>query len=188
MPVQTKRVKCPGCNAVLEVKNTKGEAEKIITCPGCKAQLRVHFPPIMDAVEVGAGHAPASGNTIIAGHGAAHHGDTELTKHQTAHCHPALLLNGQRFPLATGTNIVGRKAQSSTASVQLPTGDAYMSRQHIRITITPLPDGSVQAMLSNYKNMNPTSVNDQQLTNSDEIVLQSGYRIRMGATTVEYTE
>ena len=37
------RIKCPSCNVVLEVRNSKNEAVKRITCPNCKKQLAVTF-------------------------------------------------------------------------------------------------------------------------------------------------
>ena len=42
--MQVKRIKCPNCNAVLDVKNSKDERQKHILCPGCKAELLVKFP------------------------------------------------------------------------------------------------------------------------------------------------
>lgn len=182
--MQEKIVRCPGCNAVLRVKNSKGEEEKIITCPGCRVRLKVRFPKEQEpltAITVEAPPKRQSGDTIIAR-------PAMPGTPPPVSCRPALLLGTQRFPLSTGRHIIGRQAHASEADIQLPTQDTYMSRQHITITITPLADGRVQAMLSNYKNMNPTTVNDERLEQGDEIVLQSGYRIRMGDTTVEYTE
>ena len=41
--MQTKRIKCPQCGVVLDVKNSKNEGIKQVTCPMCNAVLRVHF-------------------------------------------------------------------------------------------------------------------------------------------------
>ena len=43
--MEVKRVKCSNCGIILEVKNSKNEAVKLITCPQCKAPLRVRFQP-----------------------------------------------------------------------------------------------------------------------------------------------
>ncbi len=40
-----KRIKCPSCGVVLDVKNPTNEAVKFITCPRCRAQLKVNFAP-----------------------------------------------------------------------------------------------------------------------------------------------
>ena len=41
--METKRIKCPSCGVLLDVRNSQNEAVKMITCPQCKAQLRVMF-------------------------------------------------------------------------------------------------------------------------------------------------
>ena len=43
--MEIKRIKCPNCGAVLDVKNSKNEAVKIIKCPNpqCGVQMRVPF-------------------------------------------------------------------------------------------------------------------------------------------------
>ena len=41
--METKRIKCPSCGVLLDVRNSQNEAVKMITCPQCKAQLKVMF-------------------------------------------------------------------------------------------------------------------------------------------------
>ena len=41
--MEVKRVKCPQCGVILEVKNSKNEAVKNFSCPGCHASLSVTF-------------------------------------------------------------------------------------------------------------------------------------------------
>ena len=43
--MQTKRIICPKCRAVLDVKNSQNEAVKQIACPSCKTALKVNFQP-----------------------------------------------------------------------------------------------------------------------------------------------
>ena len=43
--MQTKRIICPKCKAVLDVTNSKNETLKQITCPSCKTILQVKFQP-----------------------------------------------------------------------------------------------------------------------------------------------
>ena len=94
--------------------------------------------------------------------------------------------NGHIYRLSEGKNIVGRKAITSTANIQVETLDRYMSRQHISITVTTLPDQTVKALLSNYQNKNQTLVNDQPIVAGDTIRLIDGNRIKMGRTTVTF--
>lgn len=42
--METKRIKCPSCGVLLDVRNSQNEAVKMITCPQCKAQLKVSCP------------------------------------------------------------------------------------------------------------------------------------------------
>ncbi len=96
------------------------------------------------------------------------------------------MYGGACYPLEEGQNIVGRKGNTSKASVQIATDDRYMSRQHCSITVTTLPDGTKKAVLSNYMNKNLTSVNGQEIETGDAIRLTDGNSITMGHTTVTF--
>ena len=85
-----------------------------------------------------------------------------------------------------GQNIVGRKGTTSRATIQIETADRYMSRQHVAITITTLPDGSLKAVLSNYQNKNLTTIDGQPIETGDSIRLTNGNSITMGHTTVTF--
>ena len=41
--MEIKRIKCPSCGVLLDVRNSQNEAVKVIICPQCKTQLRVMF-------------------------------------------------------------------------------------------------------------------------------------------------
>lgn len=192
--MQVKRIKCPNCNAVLDVKNSKDERQKHILCPGCKAELLVKFPQPLVAETVIAngklndGATQISGGNgttkLIGGSGAA---STQFMPQSTVHNETAQLeYNGHIYRLSEGKNIVGRKAITSTANIQVETLDRYMSRQHISITVTTLPEQTVKALLSNYQNKNQTLVNDQPIVAGDTIRLIDGNRIMMGRTTVTF--
>ncbi len=43
--MQVKRIKCPSCGVVLDVRNSKNESVKQISCPKCKVGLEVIFLP-----------------------------------------------------------------------------------------------------------------------------------------------
>ena len=193
--MQIKRIVCPGCRAVLDVKNSKNETEKQITCPSCKAVLKVKFAPQQEPQEAKTYYAPPKqpaandGETQLA---AGNNGATQLLSptyqpHKTYQSHhPHLQHAAQDYPLAEGQNIVGRKGNTSKATVQIDTDDRYMSRQHASITITTLPDGTVKAVLSNYQNKNLTAVDGQEIETGDAIRLADGNSIKMGHTTVTF--
>lgn len=183
--MQIKRIKCPNCGALLDVRNSQNESVKIVTCPQCKAGLRVHFA----ATSTKSG---SEANTHLpSGHSqaATSHGDTQLGhKPQSMAARPRLVCGGRSYPLAQGINIVGRRAATSQATVQIATDDHYMSRSHARIDITPLPGGGLKAVIRNDKNKNATTVAGQLLADDDALILKDGTLIVMGKTSIEYKE
>ena len=192
--MQEKRVKCTNCGVILNVRNSKGEAVKIITCPECKSQLKVNFPPgaaqePLEAKTVLVGAAPSDGGkTVLVGVGASASGETQYVPNPQQQKLSFLYCNGKRYPLSAGRNIVGRKASSSDAQVQIETSDLYMSRRHVCIEVVRLGDGSSKVLISNDKNKNETYVNGTLLNAGDRVVLTSGAKIKMGDTVVTYQE
>ena len=153
--MEVKRVKCSNCGIILEVKNSKNEAVKLITCPQCKAPLRVRFQPQqpleVETILPGRQQRVASqndGETLLGGRQ-----DSERTilgqGRQQGAATACLVLAGQQYVLRQGANTVGRKAQTSQATLQLPVSDPYMSRHHLQITVSVLPNGKLKAVISN---------------------------------------
>ena len=187
MMMQTKRILCPKCGVVLDVKNSKNEEVKQITCPKCGCDLQVKFDPQQEPIEAPTYYAPKNaandnGATQLAGSA---YGATQLVssvpkKKQSAR----LMYDGVSYELEEGKNIVGRKGYTSKATVQIATDDHYMSRQHCAINVTTLPDGTIKAVLSNYQNKNSTLVEGQEIETGDAIRLSDGNQIIMGHTTV----
>lgn len=189
--MQIKRVKCPQCNAVLDVKNSKNEEVKQITCPSCQTLLQVRFAPQQEPIEAHTFlETPQSSHPL-------NNGETQLSvgisgatrlyiSEQQTHSHTELLYGDVNYPLVEGQNIVGRKGTTSKATVQIETADRYMSRQHCSITVTTLPDGTKKAVLSNYQNKNLTTVDGQPIETGDSIRLTDGNSITMGHTTVTF--
>ena len=176
--MQVKRIQCPQCGVVLDVKNSKNETVKQITCPSCSTVLQVKFAPQNDPIEAHTYYAPKTNMD--------QYGKTELASSSTIHKSACLVYEGTTLPLMIGDNIIGRKGQTSKASVQIATDDRYLSRQHCRITITILSDGSLKAILRDYQNKNMTFVDGQAIDEGDEIRLSDGCRITMGNTTVTF--
>ena len=188
--MQTKRIKCPNCQVVLDVTNSKNEQVKQITCPKCQAVLQVKFPPQQDPLEAETYYAPKkpivdSGVTQLAG---SSNGATQLVtpKEKSKESNARLVFEEHDYFLEEGQNIIGRKGNTSNADIQIATDDRYMSRQHCSITITTLPDGTKKAVLSNYQNKNLTTIDGQEIETGDAIRLINGNRITMGHTTVVF--
>ena len=187
--MQTKRIICPQCRAVLEVKNSRNEEVKQITCPNCKTSLQVKFDPQQEPIEAYTYIAPSpsqsalDGETQLAG---ASYAATQLATSPKQQSTAKLFFHGVGYELVEGQNIIGRKGTTSKATVQIDTDDRYMSRQHCSITVKTLPDGTKKVVLSNYQNKNLTSVDGQEIETGDEIRLSNGNQITMGHTTVTF--
>lgn len=196
--MQIKRIICPKCRAVLDVKNSQNETVKQITCPSCKTVLQVKFQPQQEPIEAKTYYAPpkqptadsgktqlgnAGGDTILGGSVS---GSTVLGAPTKATATARLTFGGKVYPLQEGPNIVGRQATTSKATVQIETADRYMSRQHCIINVSTLSDGSKKAVLGNYQNKNSTTINGQLINMGDEIRLADGNSITMGHTTVTF--
>lgn len=186
--MQTKRIKCPSCGVILDVKNSKNEEVKQIICPQCKCILQVRFAPSKEPIEA---------HTFIAPKGSNSDGATQLTCNSNGATQLAtqahntitsakLFFDGISYELDEGQNIIGRKGTTSKATVQIATEDRYMSRQHCAINVVTLPDGTKKAVLSNYQNKNLTTVDGQEIETGDAIRLTDGNTITMGHTTVTF--
>lgn len=198
--METKQIKCPNCKVVLDVKNSKNEDVKTITCPKCKAVLQVKFhkPAPLEAETYYASPKPKAqardnGETQLAGGnngatilGGAMAGATQLGSFPKKESSARLVFEDMPYFLEEGQNIVGRKGNTSKATIQIATEDRYMSRQHCSITVTALPDGTKKAVLSNFQNKNLTSIDGQEIETGDAIRLVNGNRITMGHTTVVF--
>lgn len=170
---QTINIKCPSCGVVLRVTNSRNESEKRFSCPKCGKRIVVPFYRLK----------AEDGETQLDGTPGAQ--STQLgNANMQQSCH--LICNGVEYALPIGRNIVGRKASSSGADIQIETDDKYMSREHMVINVRRLPDGGIKVDVSNHKNKNSTRVNDLLLQSGDAIVLHDGDTIQMGSTIMAF--
>ena len=176
--MQTKRIQCPQCGVVLDVKNSKNEIVKQITCPSCNSPLQVSFEKQQEPLVAHTYLAPKKNPTTG--------GETQLATPKQQSSSASLVYKDVNYPLEDGQNIIGRKGSSSMATIQIASEDRTMSRQHCCIQVSSLPDGSKKAVLSNYQNKNMTIVDGQEMEDGDEIRLTDGNRITMGQTTITF--
>lgn len=186
--METKRIQCPSCGIILDVRNSKNEAIKIITCPQCKSTLRVKFHGNQIPTE------PLDAETFLPQHPQSNtdpqgnDSETRLAKASKVAKTAILSVDGRDFKLGIGTNTIGRKAPTSSATIQIPTNDPYMSRRHAIITVSKTREESIKSVISNDKNKNITMVDGLELSQGDEIILASGNVIIMGKTRITYIE
>ena len=164
--MEKKTIKCPRCHGILEMTNPKAEPVLLITCPNpqCGAKMRITFD---------------TGDTVLAER---ERGDDKIGK---------LVYNGDSYPLAEGENTVGRQSKTSKATIQLPTDDQSMSREHVRIVVHRLKSGRIKAVMSDMRGADkqqqlPTRIDDEPLLPEDAFVLSHGDVITLGKTIVRY--
>ena len=174
------RVRC-SCGAVLQLKNAPNISEKSLTCPVCHQKRRfVEFQrvnavpkptPAPNNATIFSANQPAQtpiDNGTIFG--------PENKSGKIAH----LLDQGSdaTYPLKEGENVVGRKAQSSSASVQIDTVDKRMSREHLVITAEHTAAGYSYSLRLFKKDVNDTLLNGSPLSFGNEYQLSNGDRLQ----------
>ena len=169
--MQTKTVKCPSCGVVLEVRNSKNEEVKIINCPQCGMALRVRFHLHTDEV--------MDAETQIAGR--SEDNETVIAEMGCSAEKAFIVCEGIKYELQEGHNIVGRKARTSTADIQLAVSDRYMSRHNAIVSVGKTGD-KLLVTIKKHKNLNPIKVGDVVLLDGDELVLDDGDELTMGET------
>lgn len=184
------KIKCPQCGAVLSIRNIPGLETKNVNCPVCKykgpfTSYRAyvpHQPNQADQTDYGYGDKTQYKTTGSTG-GTQSGNDFNILPGQLR-----VLSTGKVYKLKFGTNIIGRQALHSSATLQLPTdGSKRMSRDHLVIEVKKLPGKGLTAYVSLYKEkVNKTFINNDQLLYGDTLVLKDGDVISLPDLKVKY--
>ncbi len=176
------RVKCPNCGAVLTIKNMIGLENKSIPCPVCKKTSRYvdYKKPNQQTSQYDTDITTITGDGTQLGNNShnnlIHKSIGKLKKPGT---------NGL-YSLSPGKNTIGRKAQSSNATIQIDTDDHYMSRIHSVIEVCKKQNGDYIHCLSNAQNKNATYVNSLKIEKDDRVVLHGGDTLKMANTVLQF--
>lgn len=193
------KVKCPACGKVLILPDSPDINTKTFTCPVCKEKhvvgncKRVVDQPTPKApageeTQYGPSFSRTSGGEETQYVGSNQNAGGEETRMFTAQQPKvgALIDNfGRAYQLKIGINTIGRKANSSTASLQIETLDRSMSRSHAVVEVRNA-GGQVVHILKNGANKNPSYLNGTILGPSDQLVLNNGNRIKLGNTELTF--
>lgn len=101
----------------------------------------------------------------------------------------ALIWQGYTYPLQPGINVVGRKAESSKAAVQLDDPTRRMSREHLIININITVAGVLEATIQPAKDgVCLTTIDNKPLGSTPVIITGDAIvRIHSGAQPIEFT-
>jgi len=156
----------PQCGAVLKFDRTAGDW---VTCPFCKqrrkvADFREKEPPtaVPDNSSIEKMYKP---------------GILEMTESDAR-----WLQKERTLELKTGVNTLGRMSPTSTASIQLPTTDEFMGRNHATIEVNMKANGIFEHRLSDNGSKNGTFHNGKRLEKEDVILLVPDDSIKLGHT------
>lgn len=193
------KIKCPTCGKVLALQDKPGINSKEFTCPACKEKhivgncqrVIVKPKPTIASEETQYGSTPnyATGGEETQYSPAVSHAkgkeETDIIPTPIAKLGYIVDNLGKQYSLSLGINTVGRKANSSSATIQIDVNDRYMSRNHAIIEVRNA-GGQIIHILKNGANKNPSYLNDQLLADGDQMILNNGDRIKLGMTTLTF--
>ncbi len=181
------RIKCPTCGKILRLQDVPNINAASFTCPVCKekhvvgkCQRYVEQPKPTDSSceETQYESVPPSQSSGE---------ETRIGFVPSVKIGTLADAMGRTYQLCMGINTIGRKAGSSTASVQIVTDDRTMSRSHAIIDISNA-GGKAIHILRNGANKNPSYLNNSLIGLQDQLVLNNGDCIRMGNTELTFKE
>ncbi|MFI3267272.1 MAG: FHA domain-containing protein [Rikenellaceae bacterium] len=174
------KIKCPVCGAVLTIKTIPGLENKSISCPICKVTSK--FTDYKKPSETVSKPEEDVKTAYFNGNNASQQtGANNNTIGQLRHVDSRKL-----YSLKLGTNIVGRKAVTSKADVQIDTNDKTMSRSHSLIEVIKLDNGAYVHHFSNANNKNETFLDSQKVGTGDKFILNDGDTIKMANVVLKF--
>ena len=164
---------CPKCKVVLEFDRA---VHSVVKCPKCSYEGNVaNFKELEPPTEPPGG---ASKDKLYKP------GRLELLKTD------ARWLQAERIvSLKRGINTLGRRSPNSSGSIQLPTEDSFMSKNHATIEVVMKADGVFEHRLSDngskngtFHSRNECFSREDRLEKGETTLLLPGDSIRMGHT------
>lgn len=164
-----KIINCSGCGQLLKLPNKNQVAVRQLQCPKCGKLLVVSFleeDKHKDAAE--------EDGTVC-----------DPSADPSNPC-PYIEFEGNRYYLTRPVNVIGRRATTSSADIQLPTRDMYMGRHHAVIARKTDETGNNVCTLKAKDAKNGLSVSNINVGPDDEIKLLDGAIIKMGKSYIIY--
>lgn len=186
------QIKCPWCSAVLSVKNQPGLERAMLTCPVCgrKQPFAAYKKVDLKSLQGLKNQSASDGETQLPGmpekpvQTPENHSDNlPMTIGVLRH-----LPSMTKYELVMGNNVIGRKANSSKATIQLETGEGHrLSREHVIVEVKNVPQRGIVHYISLYKEkVNPTKIGDLDLAYGDKVKLNHGDVINLPDVSLRF--
>lgn len=183
MEVDTQKIKCPCCGAILTIKKITGIEGKNIKCPVCNSSTPHKLYKDVSAPQ-------QHDHTEYHGSNRLRKEETQINMSQNFTYGELTVLNSNvpKLRLKTGKIIIGRKANSSVADFQIPTdGSNRMSKEHLVIEVKKVPQRGIVHYISLYKErVNDTFLNNEKMVYGDCVVLKNGDLIKLPDATLKF--
>ena len=132
-------------------------------------------------------HRAAAAQSGLTGETEPYSGSPVMGGRTAAQGRPVLVFGGACYPLVEGRNTVGRRGQTSQASIQLPTTDMCMSRVNAMLDVVKLADGSFHVSVSSVNEHNLVKINGHAVPVNNRIMLLDGMVLMLGQSIVKFT-
>lgn len=162
---------CPNCHKKLSFSEVPGFLDMLVECPICSYKAKASVYLSGRANESGKDNAGAATELV----------SSDSTK-AVGRGRLRLISTGRVFELKPGRNIVGRRANTGTADIQIE-GDMYMSRKHVQIDVM---DDNCEYRLVEISSKNIIQLNHTPIKRNDIILLQPGDILTLGKTDVVF--
>jgi len=161
---------CPSCKAVLEFDRA---VISVVKCPKCNYRGNVeNFKEQAQGTEL-RGHS-STGKLYKPG------------KLELLESDAQWLQKEKTVDLKRDINTLGRMSPNSTATVQLPVADPFISRSHAIINVKMKADGVFEHRLSDNGSKNGTFHNSEHLEKDEIIILMPDDIIKLGHTSFKF--
>ena len=193
------KIKCPTCGKILRLLDSPTINTASFTCPVCKekhvvgnCQRFVEQPkpqqPVGEETQYGptASRMSSGDETQYAGGGYSTIGEeTQIYSAPQSNIGSLIDNLGRIYKLRLGINTIGRRASTSSATVQIDTADRTMSRSHAVIEVRNA-GGQMVHILKNRANKNPSYHKGSLVGPSDQMILNNGDKVKFGSTELTF--
>lgn len=192
------KIKCPSCGKPLRIQDVPNINSKTVKCPACGEKHVVgncpriveNLKPAVSNEETQYGPAvrnASSGEETQYSASSVRSSGEETQIYSAPQTNVGSLVDnfGRIYKLQLGINTIGRKASTSSATVQIDTTDRTMSRSHAVIEVRNV-GGQIVHILKNGANKNPSYHKGSLVGPSDQMILNNGDKVKFGSTELTF--